>query len=101
MKLTTYDFDFFESKKSDKINYDKTIQAYWKYKAGLFIIGITLIISLLTYTKNLIDGLRSDNREIVQLYAEIIAMLCRMKMIYNLDFIFDNIIKKVKSYYSD
>ena len=65
-------------------------------KAGLFIIGITLIISLLTYTKNLIDGLRSDNREIVQLYAEIIANAVQDENDTNLDFIFDNIIKKVK-----
>ena len=65
-------------------------------KAGLFIIGITLIISLLTYTKNLINGLRSDNREIVQLYAEIIANAVQDENDTNLDFIFDNIIKKVK-----
>ncbi len=65
-------------------------------KAGLFIIGIMLIISLLAYTKNLIDGLRSDNREIVQLYAQIIANAVQDENDTNLDFVFDNIIKKVK-----
>ena len=65
-------------------------------KAGLFIIGIGLIIGLITYTQILINELRKDNREIVNLYAEIIANIVKDDNDANLDFVFDNIIKKVK-----
>lgn len=65
-------------------------------KAGLFIIGIGLVIGLITYTQILINELRKDNREIVNLYAEIIANTVKDDNDTNLDFVFDNIIKKVK-----
>jgi len=65
-------------------------------KIALFIIGIALVISLLTYTKILINELRSDNRAIVRVYAEIIANAIKDENDKNLDFIFDNIIKKVQ-----
>jgi len=65
-------------------------------KAGLFIIGIGLVIGLITYTQILINELRKDNREIVNLYAEIIANTVKDDNDANLDFVFDNIIKKVK-----
>ena len=60
-------------------------------KSGLFILGIILIIGLLTYTRHLIDELREDNREIVRLYAEIIANTVQDENDTNLDFVFDNI----------
>jgi len=65
-------------------------------KSGLFILGIILIIGLLTYTRQLIDELRHDNREIVRLYAEIIANTVQDENDTNLDFVFDNIIRKVQ-----
>ena len=65
-------------------------------KSGLFILGIILIIGLLTYTRQLIDELRHDNREIVRLYAEIIANTVKDENDTNLDFVFDNIIRKVQ-----
>ena len=65
-------------------------------KIALFIIGIALVIGLLTYTKTLITDLRSDNRAIVRVYAEIIANAIKDENDKNLDFIFDNIIKKVQ-----
>ena len=65
-------------------------------KTALFIIGIALVIGLLTYTKILINELRSDNRAIVRVYAEIIANAVKDENDKNLDFIFDNIIKKVQ-----
>ena len=65
-------------------------------KAGLFIIGIGLVIGLITYTQILINELRKDNRGIVNLYAEIIANTVKDDNDTNLDFVFDNIIKKVK-----
>ena len=42
-------------------------------KAGLFMLGIILIIGLLAYTQILVDQLRKDNRSIVRLYAGLIA----------------------------
>ena len=65
-------------------------------KSGLFILGIILIIGLLSYTRHLIDELREDNREIVRLYAEIIANTVQDESDTNLDFVFDNIIRKVQ-----
>ena len=65
-------------------------------KAGLFLLGILLIIGLLYYTRYLADELRKDNREIVQLYAEIIAETVKDESDKNLDFVFDHIIRKVK-----
>ena len=65
-------------------------------KAGLFILGIGLVIGLLAYTQTLIDELRNDNREIVRLYAEIIANTIQDENDANLDFVFENIITKVK-----
>ena len=66
-------------------------------KAGLFILGIGLIIGLLAYTQSLVKELRNENRQVVRMYAEIIAGTVQDDNDANLDFIFDNIIRKVKS----
>ena len=65
-------------------------------KAGLFTLGIILVICLLAYTQILVNELRKDNREIVRLYAGLIANVVKDDNDANLDFIFENIIKKVK-----
>ena len=65
-------------------------------KAGLFILGVCLIIGLLAYTQILVNNLREDNREIVRLYANLIANTSQEDNDQNLDFIFENIIRKVK-----
>ena len=65
-------------------------------KAGLFTIGVILVICLLAYTQILVNELRKDNREIVRLYAGLIANVVKDDNDANLDFIFENIIKKVK-----
>ena len=65
-------------------------------KAGLFILGIILIIGLLAYTQILVDQLRKDNRSIVRLYAGLIANVVQEENDTNLDYIFENIIQKVK-----
>ena len=65
-------------------------------KAGLFILGIILVIGLLAYTQRLVNELRNDNREIVRLYAGIIANIVKDDSDVNLDFVFENIIQKVK-----
>ncbi len=65
-------------------------------KAGLFILGIILISSLLIYTQSLVNRLRVDSRQIVTLYAEIIANTVSQPDDSNLDFVFENIIQKVQ-----
>jgi len=65
-------------------------------KSGLFILGAVLIMSLLMYSQSIVNKLRDDNREIVQLYAEIIAATIKDKSDANLNFVFDEIIKKVR-----
>ena len=63
-------------------------------KGGLFLMGFVLIASLLMYSQSIVNKLRDDNREIVQLYAEIIAATVRDVSDANLSFVFDEIIKK-------
>ena len=65
-------------------------------KAGLFILGILLVIGLIGYNQKLVKELRNDNREIVQLYSSIIADVIQDDSDANLDFVFENIIQKVK-----
>lgn len=61
-------------------------------KAGLFIMGIGLVIGLLAYTQTLVNELRRDNREIVRLYAGLIANVVQDDNDASLDFVFENII---------
>ena len=65
-------------------------------KGGIFLAGIFLIIGLFSYTRYLSSELRKDNREVVKLYAEIIAETVKDDSNTNINFIFENIIKKVK-----
>jgi len=65
-------------------------------KGFIFLVGIFLVIGLLSYTSFLSRELREDNREVVKLYAEIIAGAVNDDSNSNIDFIFENIIKKVK-----
>lgn len=65
-------------------------------KAGLFILGVFLIIILLAYTQFLVTELRKDNREVVRLYASFIANIVQDENETNLNFIFENVIQKVK-----
>lgn len=65
-------------------------------KAGLFILGLVLVGSLLVYSQGIVNKLRHDNREIVKLYAELIAKSVSDESDANLNFIFDEIIIKVQ-----
>jgi len=65
-------------------------------KYGLFVMGIILVSGLLFYSQSIVERLRDDNREVVQLYAEIIASTVESESDENLSFIFDKIIKRVQ-----
>lgn len=65
-------------------------------KGGIFLVGICLTIGIFTYTNYLSRELREDNRAVVKIYAEIIANAVNDESDSNIDFIFENVIKKVK-----
>ena len=65
-------------------------------KGFIFLVGVFLVIGIFSYTSFLSRELREDNREVVNLYAEIIAGAVNDDTNSNIDFIFENIIKKVK-----
>ncbi len=65
-------------------------------KIGLLFLALVIIGSLLWYSQWIVNRIRDDNREIVSLYAEIIANTVNEKSDENLNFIFDEIIKKVR-----
>jgi signal transduction histidine kinase len=65
-------------------------------KVGLFFVGLILIIGLLGYSNSIVNRLRDDNRNIVKLYSEIIAKTVNEDSDTNLNFVFDEIIKKVQ-----
>ncbi|SVD80652.1 uncharacterized protein METZ01_LOCUS433506, partial [marine metagenome] len=55
-----------------------------------------MIIGLLAYSNSIVSRLRDDNREIVKVYAEIIAKTVNEDSEANLNFVFNEIIKKVQ-----
>ena len=65
-------------------------------KLGIFFVGLILVIGLLAYSNSIVNRLRNDNREIVKLYSEIIAKTVNEDSDTNLNFVFDEIIKKVQ-----
>jgi len=73
---------------------------WYKYvaniKIGLFILGLILVSVFVIFTQNIVNNLREDNREIVRIYAEIVAGVVDEESNENLDFIFENIIQKVR-----
>jgi len=65
-------------------------------KGGIFLIGVFLTIGIFSYTNYLSRELREDNRAVVKIYAEIIANAVNDESESSINFIFDNVIKKVK-----
>ena len=65
-------------------------------KAGLFITGIVMVVALLMYSQRIVNELREDNRQIIKIYAEIIAKTAADQSDANLNFVFEEIIKKVQ-----
>ena len=65
-------------------------------KLSLFFVGLILIVGLLAYSNSIVNRLRDDNREIVKVYSEIIAKTVNEASDSNLNFVFDEIIKKVQ-----
>ena len=58
-------------------------------KAGLFLLGLFLVFSLLMYSNWIVNKLREDNREIVKIYSEIIAKTLNETSSSDLGFVFN------------
>ena len=69
---------------------------YTNIKLGLFFIALFLIFGLLAYSNSIVDQLRKDNRQIVTMYSQIIAKTVNEDNDDNLNFVFDEIIKKIQ-----
>ena len=65
-------------------------------KTGLMLLGIILITSIVIYSQWIVEKLREDNRNIVQMYSEIIAEAVESESDENLNFIFDKIISRIQ-----
>ena len=65
-------------------------------KVGLLLIGFLLFTGFLFYSKWIVESLREDNRNIVQMYSEIIAEAVKSETDENLNFIFDKIITQIQ-----
>ena len=65
---------------------------WYKYsgniKTGLFVLGLILVSAFVIFTQKIVNDLRDDNREIVKLYAEIIAGVATDENDESLNFIF-------------
>ena len=66
-------------------------------KGGIFLVGVFLIIGIFYYTNFLSKELREDNRQVVKLYAEIIAGAVNNDTDENINFIFDKLFE-IQSY---
>lgn len=65
-------------------------------KAALFVGAIVLVAGLLFYTQSVIEDLRDEGRETVSLYAQLIAKGVTEASDTELDFVFREIIQKVR-----
>ena len=65
-------------------------------KTGLLILGMILITAIVIYSQWIVEKLRKDNRNIVQMYSEIIAEAVESESDENLNFIFDKIISRIQ-----
>jgi len=69
---------------------------YTKIKLGIFIVALFSILGVFLYSNSVVDQLRSDNRQIVTIYSQIIAKTVNEDNDENLNFVFDEIIKKIQ-----
>ena len=67
-----------------------------KIKIGLLFFGLLLMAATIFYSNSIVSQLRQDNRQIVNVYSNIIANTINEESDANLGFVFDEIIKKVQ-----
>ncbi|MDZ7343299.1 MAG: ATP-binding protein [candidate division KSB1 bacterium] len=65
-----------------------------RFKGFLFIVAIVIILVLLWYTQGIVNGLRSESRQILLFYTELYARAASEASDEALNFIFEQIIKR-------
>ncbi|MFQ5769512.1 MAG: PAS domain-containing sensor histidine kinase [bacterium] len=65
-----------------------------RFKGLLFIFGILIIILLLLYSQRIVHALRTESRDILLFYAQLYASAATTETSANLDFIFNQIIRR-------
>jgi len=66
------------------------------FKISLFILAVLLIFFMFLYTNKIVDNLRKDSKNILELNARFIAKMASSSSEQELSFIFDEIIKKLE-----
>ena len=82
--------------KDRKKSCNETLSPRWEYKIWSIYIGNNSCDRPISLHQILVNQLRRDNRSIVRLYAGLIANVVEDENDTNLDYIFENIIQKVK-----
>ncbi len=65
-------------------------------KAGLFGLGIIIVMSLLWYTQSLVAELESNERKLLDFYARLIAKVASEEQSGDLGFVFDAVIQQIQ-----
>jgi len=65
-------------------------------KTGLFAVGIVIVAALLWYSQNLVQELQTNERRMVDLYANMIAKVASDESGEGLGFVFDEVIRQIQ-----
>lgn len=65
-------------------------------KTGLFALGIVIVAALLWYSQNLVQELQTNERRMVDLYANMIAKVASDEGGEGLSFVFDEVIRQIQ-----
>lgn len=65
-------------------------------KAGLFGLGIIIVVSLLWYTQSLVAELESNERKLLDFYARLIAKVASEEQSGDMGFVFDAVIQQIQ-----
>ncbi len=65
-------------------------------KTGLFALGIVIVAALLWYSQNLVQELQTNERRMVDLYANMIAKAASDEGSEGLSFVFDEVIRQIQ-----
>ena len=65
-------------------------------KAGLFALGIIIVVSLLWYTQTLVAELQTNERKLLDFYAQLIGKVATEAQSEDLGFVFDQVIQQIQ-----
>ncbi len=64
-------------------------------KAGLFGVGVAIVVGLLWYSQRLVNDLQNSERRLLDTYAHLIAVAASSEGNENISFIFDEVIQQI------